>query len=123
MNEEKLEKFNFLSNKLKAMTNQAYFYSAKAHDLIITSNKTVQIGALAYINLAAYQISSAKSIYYSNYDILCHEDIDNLFLAFEVFAETTIDNFSTDHSHQWSDIEFENFKSALQNSIFAISNI
>lgn len=123
MDKNELAKFETLSEALRHMVHSAYFDSKKAHDLIFTYNKDKQIAALAYLNKAAARMSAAESLYYSHYDILCHNDIEGVFNAFDIFSNELIENYSTDHSHQWTDIEFLKFQEALRDSVFALSEI
>lgn len=123
MNTEELERFELLTGELRQLIQLAYFDAKEAHSLIFKEELRKQIGALAYLNKAVAGIMAAKSLYFSNFDILAHNDIEDVFNAFDTFSNEILSNFSTDHSHQWTDIEFSNFVKELQSSVFAISNI
>lgn len=99
------DKFNFLSEKLKVTVKSAMAYANRAHRLIFTDSP-INIAIIGYINHAGSLIETAKSIYISNYDMLEHNDIEDFFHQFDVFIAEVLNNIATNHSHQWSDIEF-----------------
>lgn len=106
---------------LKTMVHKAMFASEKAHDLVFADKIDIPV-ALAYLNKAISFMSSAESFYYSQHDELCHDDIEQVFHQFDVFSSEVLTNFETNHSHQWSDIEYNSFKELFDNSVLAFSN-
>lgn len=73
--------------------------------------------AMFYLNLANTNVGIIKSIYYCNYEELAKDAIEDLFHQFDVFVTEVTRNFSTNHSHQWSNIEYEKFKEMLQDTL------
>lgn len=99
------DKFYFLSEQLKTIAKSAMAYANRAHNIIFSDNSN-DIAIIGYLNYASSLVGTAKSIYISNYDILEHNDIDDFFNQFNVFIAEVLNNIETNHSHQWSDIEF-----------------
>lgn len=118
MNKKENEQFIFLSGQLKKDANLAMTYSKKVIDEIVKDNPK-EIAIIGYLNYASSFISSAKSLYYSNFDLLAHDDIEDFFGQFDVFANEVIENISEDHSHQWSDIEFNKLKECFKYSVLS----
>lgn len=79
-------------------------YSRKSKEQLVKDNSE-KVKIIGYLNHAASFIASAKSLYYSNFDLLVHDDIEDFFGQFDVFANEVIENI--DQSHQWSIIEFD----------------
>ncbi len=116
MNSKETEKFIFLSNQLKKDARLAMFYSKKVDEEIIKDNYK-ETAIIGYLNYASSFIASAKPLYYSNFDLLAHDDIEDFFGQFDVFATEVIENISEDHSHQWSDIEFSKLEKCFEESV------
>ncbi|MDE5569203.1 MAG: hypothetical protein K2I82_00930 [Ruminococcus sp.] len=120
MNSKEIEKFTFLSEQLKKDTHLAMIYSKKVIEEIVKDNpkKTPkETTIIGYLNYAASFIASAKSLYYSNFDLLAHDDIEDFFGQFDVFACEVLENISEDHSHQWSAIEFNKLEEDYNQSV------
>lgn len=75
--------------------------------------------AVAYLQLSISQMSVAKSIYWSQIDILERDEAEELFRLFDVFAEEMVDNYATNHSQQWSLITFDQMMDFFNDSVFA----
>ncbi|NEZ46511.1 hypothetical protein FDF74_04685 [Clostridium niameyense] len=52
-------------------------------------------------------------IYQNNLEELENNSITNAFHRFNVFYDEVTTNIATNHSHQWSDIQFGNYKDPL----------
>lgn len=78
------------------------------------NEKQNEIIAALYLNKAIALMSAAKSLYASNRELLERNEIKDIFDAFRVFEREFLKNISTDHSHQWTDIEFRKFKDAVE---------
>lgn len=99
--------------------HEAYSYSKRAHDLLFKNYRDKNNESLSclWLNYAISIISSCKSVYYSNYDELENLTVEKIFNKFFIFSREFLNNVTTGHSHQWTDIEFQAFKSALQELI------
>lgn len=86
----------------KAFTNAKH-----AHDEIFKENPREHV-ITGHLSIACSYLNSARSIYVCNLDTFERSDIDNFFHQFDVFIKEVMTNIRTDHSHQWSNIEFEN---------------
>ena len=115
MNRQEIEKFTFLSEQLKKDTHLAMIYSKKVIEEIVKDNPK-ETAIIGYLNYASSLIASAKSLYYSNFDLLAHSDIEDFFGQFDVFACEVLENVSEDHSHQWSAIEFNKLEEYFNES-------
>lgn len=84
----------------------AYQNARYAHEAIF-NNKHNQSIAIGYLTLCASDYNAAQAIYAANYERLGREDLDDLFYEFHAFVKEAMDNYRTDHSHQWTDIHFQ----------------
>ena len=107
-NEKQIE---FIKNTLK----QAYLATKKCHDLVFEDGERhiQDFKASIYLSQAVSLMSSCKSVYYSNFEFLANIQLEDIFFTFDVFVREISNNISTGHSHQWTDIEFENYKNTL----------
>lgn len=107
----------FLIEELKKMFRLAYFASSEAHELLFVdiADRTRENEVIAglHINKAISIMYSARSIYINNIDELEHNDVDTIFSKFDIFESEVLTNIRTNHSHQWSDIEYRQYKDAL----------
>lgn len=101
-----IEEFKFLAQQ--AMRDAQY-----AHDLIFENNEKA---AIAYLNSAISKFSALKSLYYARYELLAHPEFDTLLHCFDSFEREMLNNIRTNHSHQWTDIEFAKFKDSFESS-------
>ena len=54
-----------------------------------------------------------KSFYYSNLNELEDSRVEDILHTFDTFSNEFLNNLSSGHSHQWTDIEFEAFKKSV----------
>ena len=95
------------------------FYDARdAHDCIFDEKCPVEI-ALAYLNKAISEHCCCDSLYYAQYDSLGRGEYEDFSHQFDVFANELLTNVRTNHSHQWTDIEFQKQKEIYDNSVFS----
>lgn len=106
-----MENHSQLINSLGSLAVSAMDYAKKAHDSVF---KDRDIGAIAYLSLAGSKIAIFQAIYISNHDVLERFEIDKFLHQYEVFAEEMAKNYATDHSQQWTDIEFNRLKEAFE---------
>jgi hypothetical protein len=104
----------YLIDKLGPLASAAMAYAKQAHASVL---KDRDIGAIAFLSLASSKISAFQAIYLSHYEILERSDIDNFLHQFEVFQEELASNYAKDHSHQWTDIEFERLVEFYESSV------
>lgn len=98
---------------------QASFYDAQnAHSCIFSKNYPIEI-ALAYLNKAISEHCCCDSLYYTKYEQLSEMEYENYSHQFDVFAREFLNNVKTNHSHQWTDLEFERLKEIYDNSDFS----
>ena len=112
--------FTCIENFKNLMRN-AMFYAQKAHDFVFDDSCENYVAGL-YLNIAAAKFSSAEAMYYSRIDVLERAEAEEIFRLFGVFMNEFLTNIRTDHSHQWTDIEFERLKEAFDCSAFAVEN-
>lgn len=93
--------------------------SEQAHKILFkdSRNKQNEIIAATYLNKAISLMSLAKSIYISDLEELERSEVEDIFRHFDVFESEFLENLSTDHSHQWTDIEFLKFKDSVESFI------
>ncbi|MBU3171381.1 hypothetical protein [Clostridium estertheticum] len=101
---------------LKKTISHALRISEQAHDILFkdSQNKQNELIASTYINKAISLISTAKAIYISNIEELERTEVEDIFNRFDIYESEFLTNLSTDHSHQWTDIEFLKFKDSVE---------
>ena len=107
-----------LINVLKNFVRSSFHDARHAHDCIFDKNCPVEV-ALAYLNKAIAEHCCCDSLYYAQYDQLVRGEYEEYSNQFSVFAEELLNNVRTNHSHQWTDIEFEKLKDIYDNSSFS----
>ncbi len=104
-----------LVEKIKELFTSVAFDSYHVNDYLFKQNNPT--AAMFYLSLANTNVAIIKSIYYCNYNELAKDDIEDLFHQFDVFVNEVTRNFSTNHSHQWSNIEYNKFKDELYSTL------
>lgn len=112
-----MERYELIETFKKFITS-AMFYAERSHEAIFKENVKVS-AALAYLNASISRFSSAEALYYAQYDILAHGEAERIFHQFKVYSNEFLTNVVTDHSHQWTDIEFNKLKDIFESSAFA----
>lgn len=82
-----------------------------------STDKTNELIASTYLNKAISLISSVKSIYYSNLAELENNEVEDILFQFDTYSSEFLTNLSTDHSHQWTDIELKKFEDLVNSFI------
>lgn len=105
--------------ELKKLIHYAFRTSEHGHEILFKDSYNTQNALIAatYINKAISLMASAKAVYISNIEQLENHEIEEIFGAFDTFESEFLSNLSTNHSHQWTDIEFERFKELVESSI------
>ena len=75
------------------------------------------MAALSYASSSIGRCSAAMAIYYNNLEELEHAELPELFHLFDVYVQELQKNCATNHSHQWTGIEFDSLQEAFENSI------
>ena len=101
------------------LMKKAYRDAELCHSCIVGSDRTMhgRSAALSYAETGLAYCLAAKAIYYARNEKFNGIEISDLFHLFETFVREVQTNYATDHSHQWSDIEFERLKDAYNDSI------
>ena len=94
-----------LIHNFKQMINRAMHDAKYAHELIFDEKKTSI--AIAYLNSSIAKFSASEALCYAHFDDLYRIEIENFFHQFHVFSDEMLTNIRTDHSHQWSAIEYD----------------
>ena len=110
-----------LIENFKKLMRQGMFYAKRAHDFIFEESSDVMI-AVSCLNVAVSKFSAAEALYYSQLDVLERHEVEELFHLFDVFANELLNNAHTDHSHQWTSIEYEKLREVFDYSAFAFEN-
>lgn len=109
-----------LIEKLTNMIKLSLLTAKKSHDIIITESPD-SVVALAYLSKATSIMKSAEALYYARFDVLARNEVEDIFTQFEVFSSEILDNVETNHSHQWTDIEFDRLIELSEYTPFSIS--
>lgn len=105
-------KFNADKTLLKELLINGYSAAKKSHKYIFKNKTNV---AMAYLTEANTFFTNARILYSQNTDLEILEiDMEKLFHRFNVFNKELLQCVATDHSHQWTDIEFRAFKDEFQ---------
>lgn len=83
---------------------------------IFSENSTQKVPvALAYLTEAHTYFANAEIYLFENSSVLGERaEFDDLIHRFSVFNKELLNNACTDHSHQWTDIEFRNFVNSFK---------
>ncbi|GEQ22247.1 hypothetical protein CBU02nite_27530 [Clostridium butyricum] len=100
---------------VKKLLKDTFNASAKANEILFKNylNKHDEFIASIFLNKAIAIVASCKAIYYSNLENLEDDRVENIFSKFDIFNNEFLNNISTGHSHQWTDIEFNSFKDSV----------
>lgn len=111
MNDQLLDNF-------KSLISCAMSYSQLSYKYVFndTSNYAA---AVAYLNIASSKFSAAEALYYSRFSELQQTNAAKLFYLFDVYSRELLSNFATNHSHQWTGIEYDRLQECFDNSVFA----
>jgi hypothetical protein len=95
-----------IQQTIKTKIMYAYHNAQYAHETIFNEKLDKSI-AIGYLTLCASYYNAAQAVYAANYEMLGREDLDDLLFEFHAFVKEAMNNYRTDHSHQWSDIHFQ----------------
>ena len=112
--------FSLIEN-FKTLIRNAMIFTERSHDYIFDDNVDNSV-AIAYLNVAASKFAAAEALYYSRLDGLERDEAEQIFHLFDVYMNELLTNVRTSHSHQWTDIEYNQLKECFDYSAFAFEN-
>lgn len=110
-----------LIENFKTLMRHAMIYAQHSHDFVFDENVDNSV-AISYLNVAVSKFAAAESLYYSRIDVLERYEAEEIFRLFDVYMREILTNHRTEHSHQWTDIEFTRLKECFDYSVFAFEN-
>lgn len=116
-----MEQFELIED-FKRFVASAMRYAIASHETLFEDDCNISV-SLAYLNAAISRFSSAEALYYAQFETLQRGEAEDLFHQFSVYANEFLNNVRTNHSHQWTDIEFNNLKDIFDSSAFAFKNL
>jgi hypothetical protein len=114
------EDFTLIEN-FKSLMRQAMLYAQYSHDCIFDESVNNSV-AISYLNVAASKFAASEALYYSQFAVLERDEAEEIFHLFDSYMSELLTNYKTDHSHQWTDIEFNRLKETFDSSAFAFEN-
>lgn len=114
--------FNIFKEHARQLAYNSYCSARDAHEYAFKDDrkKYDQIAAM-FINDAFTSVNGLYLLLASNEEYQ-RDEFDHFFHKFDVFKSEIMSNIATDHSHQWTDIEFREFASACY-SVFGLLSI
>ena len=106
---------------LKRLVRTAVLYAKQAHHYAISDDENIP-AAVAYLQRASSKMSAAEALYWAQFEILACDEAENIFEKFDEFADELVEDFATDHSQQWTDIQFDELIDSVNNSAFALQD-
>ena len=101
MNEKELE----LIKRIKYEAICLMYSCKESRNIIFSDQNNKEIKCLAKLVVAQGHLSCIKSIYFTSIDDK-RESIDKFIYQSDTFIDEITNNIATDHSHQWTDIEY-----------------
>ena len=103
------------------LMHQAHFDAKSAHKYSFDDEEHGQredkVAALSYAGACVARVSAAQALYYACLDELEHQGIPELFGQFQVFTSEVFNDYATDHSRQWVDIEYNRLEELFIDSV------
>ncbi|MBX8942546.1 hypothetical protein RKS58_02445 [Lysinibacillus capsici] len=112
---DKNYEFSYKKKYLSTLILDGFISAMHSHKTLFktlyTENSTHGMAiALAYLTEAHNYYVNAQTLLIDNVELLGERnEFDELFHRFSVYNKEFLTNARTDHSHQWSDIEFRDF--------------
>ena len=114
--------FEIAQEELKLLLTNGYLAAKETKDHIFNEDNTnKEMLALAFLSRARTKFQAAEILYTFNKD-LTHIEFEDIFHQFDVFDREVLTNYSNQHSHQWSDIEYRALISTL-NAVTGLLNL
>ena len=86
-----------------------------AHSYAMKNEEYHQFAATYALSVQSH-LSCIKSVYTCNYDEIANDVVESLINQFTVFTEELLTSYCTNHSHQWTDLEFSTLKDLVASS-------
>ncbi len=108
--------YGLIIDCIKENLVKAYFDAKKSYDLRVVEkqNERTTVSAFAYLNKAVAHMTTAQALYQTSEGLGTNEDVECIIEKFFTYQHEFFVNYETDHSDQWTDIEFENYQSAVK---------
>lgn len=108
-----------LNNRFKLIMLSGMQYSTYSHKILFSKPVDITI-ALAHLNAAISYFSSAESLYYASYDVLQCDEAEQIFHRFKEYSKEFLGNVRENHSHQWTDTEFDKLNNIFDSSVYQL---
>ncbi|WP_367387417.1 hypothetical protein ABZM97_09570 [Bacillus vallismortis] len=111
---------DFKKQHLKKLIFSGFISAMHSHKTlfktVLSDNSTLDLSvALAYLSEAHNYHVNAETFYLDNIELFGERsEIETLLQHFFVYNDEFLSNARTDHSHQWSDIEFRKFAESFK---------
>lgn len=112
--------FTYKKDHLKSLVYRGFVSAIYSHKTLFkavlsdSQNQDLTI-ALAYLNEAHNLHVNAETFVINNVELFGERnEFELLFQRFSVYNDELLTNVRTDHSHQWSDIEFRSYVDAFK---------
>ena len=103
-----------LVEEFKMLILGGYFNAKEAHDAIFDESKPMEKSVvIGYLAISNSYTNAAKAVYICREE-LSHYEFDEFFNKFRTFSDEVMRNIRTNHSHQWSNIEFNALSDAYE---------
>lgn len=86
------------------------FYSKKSSSSKSSSSRECEFISCILLNNAISSYTCCRSFYYSNIEFLEDTRADLFLHKFKTFSNEFLENVKTNHSHQWTNLTFEELK-------------
>ena len=99
----------------KSLIKETFIYAQDAHQFLFKDyrNEKNEFISGILLNRAISSYTCLKSFYYSNLNELEDSRVEDILHTFDTFSNEFLNNLSSGHSHQSTDIEFEAFKKSV----------
>ncbi len=103
-----------LLHEFKLLILGGYYNAQSAHDAIFDERKPMEKSVVfGYLAIANSYINSAKAVYICREE-LNRQEFDEFFNKFRTYSDEVMSSISTNHSPQWSNIEFTSLNEAYE---------
>lgn len=109
--------------EFQALLREAFLLAKNAHDCTrddtVTKLPEDKVSALSYAAACTSKYSAAEAIYWCSPE-LEDDDIPQILAQFDTFTDEIRNDYRTDHSRQWVDIEFEKLRELFEASSYKL---
>ena len=113
---DELEIFEYQKDSIFKLIKEALSSSTQAKELLLEDidSKDNETLAALLVGNALSSINTAQAIYVSNIKSLDRHELEEIFERFNEFQSEFFENITSDHSHQWTFIEYDAFKDSVE---------